>query len=63
MKVGDLVRYEIVPHEFAEIEEYIGVIVELSRTGHTTHSARVVFVDGEEHWYDTGMLELVNESR
>ena len=63
MKVGDLVKYEIVPYEFAEVEEHIGVIVELSRTGHLTHSARVVFVSGEEHWYDTGMLELLDENR
>ena len=33
------------------------------RTGHLTHSARVVFISGEERWYDTGRLELVDESR
>ena len=62
MKVGDLVKYETVPHEFAEYETHYGVIVQLSRTGHLTHSARVVFTDGEVEWFDTAVLELMNEA-
>ena len=61
MKVGDLVKYETVPHEFAEYETQYGVIVQLSRTGHVTHSAKVVFTDGDFEWFDTAVLELVNE--
>ena len=60
MKIGDLVKYETVPHEFSEVETQVGVIVELSRTGHTTHSARVVFTDGDMAWYDTGMLSVID---
>mgnify|MGYP003145279738 FL=1 len=60
MKVGDLVKYETVPHEFSEVETQVGVIVELSRTGHTTHSARVFFTDGDMAWYDTGMLSVID---
>ena len=61
MKVGDLVKYETVPYEFSEVETQVGVIVELSRTGHKTHSARVVFTDGDQAWYDTGLLRVVDD--
>jgi hypothetical protein len=61
MKVGDLVLYETVPHEFAEVEEQIGVVVQLSKTGIKTLSAKVFFADGEEAWYDTGVLEVISE--
>mgnify|MGYP001406132925 CR=1 FL=1 len=62
MKVGDLVKHESVPHEFAEVEEQIGVVMQLSKTGVSTLSAKVFFGDGEWDWYDTGVLEVVSES-
>ncbi len=60
MKVGDLVKYESVPHEFAEYETSYGVVVQLSRTGHVTHSVKVVFTDGSIEWYDSAVLEVIN---
>jgi hypothetical protein len=63
MKVGDLVKYETVPHEFAEYVTQLGVVVQLSRTGHVTHSAKVTFTSGETEWFDTQVLEVVGESR
>ena len=63
MKVGDLVKYETLPHEFAEYVTEVGVVVELSRTGHMTHSAKVIFTSGQSEWFDTQVLEVVGESR
>ena len=61
MKVGDLVKHESVPHEFAEVEEHIGIVMQLSKTGVSTLSAKVFFGEGDEVWYDTGVLEVVSE--
>tara|TARA_B100000131_G_scaffold310921_1_gene343121 strand:+ start:1104 stop:1295 length:192 start_codon:yes stop_codon:yes gene_type:complete len=61
MKVGDLVRWESVPHQFAEIEIEYGIVIQMSRTGHETHSAQVLFMDGTANWFDTERLEIVNE--
>ena len=73
MKVGDLVKWTGAPHGTTRHGWYatpgnsddgmIGVIVQLSRTGHDTTSAKVVFSDGYEGWHDTQKLEVVNESR
>ena len=60
MKVGDLVRYKFVPHPYADEEVNLGVILELSKTGHITFSARVHFINGETEWYDTGVLEIID---
>ncbi len=62
MKVGDLVRYKYVPHPYADEESNIGIVLELSITGHLTKSAKVHFNDGEIQWYDTGILEVINGS-
>ena len=61
MKVGDFVKWETVPHQFAEVEIEYGIIIQLSRTGHKTHSAQVLFMDGTMNWFDTGRLEVINE--
>ena len=63
MKVGDLVAWEYVPHEFAEVKTDFGIIIGMSKTGHITESAQVRFMNGDVHWYDTQRLVLVNESR
>ncbi len=62
MKVGDLVKWESVPHQFSEVNIEYGVIVQMSRTGHKTKSAQVLFMDGTKGWFDTGRLEIINES-
>ena len=64
MKVGDLVRWVSVLNDDREIlDEDYGVVIQLSRTGHESFSAKVIFMNGEEGWYDTKRLELINESR
>ena len=64
MKVGDLVRWVSVLNDDREIlDEDYGVVMQLSRTGHESLSAKVIFMNGEEGWYDTERLELINESR
>jgi hypothetical protein len=62
MKVGDLVAWEYVPHKLADVETDFGIIIKMSRTGHTTESAQVRFMNGEIEWFDTQRLVLVNES-
>ena len=64
MKVGDLVKYESVMND--DMDHYVveyGLVVQLSRTGHDTTSAQVLFQDGEPWWVDTGRLVVVSESR
>lgn len=63
MKVGDLIVWESVPHEFAEYETHYGIIIKMSITGHKTKSAQVRFMNGDVDWFDTQRLILVNESR
>lgn len=60
MKVGDLVKYKFVPHPYANEESNIGIVVQLSITGKTTLSAKVHFTNGDIAWYDTGVLESLN---
>jgi len=64
MKVGDLVKWENALND--SMDHYrtdYGVIIKMSRTGHTTHSAQVLFSDGELAWFDTQSLEVVSEGR
>ena len=61
LKIGDLVRWESVMNDVAEIREHYGVVVAFSRTGHETLSANVLFTDGETWWVDTDRLEVVND--
>lgn len=63
MRVGDLVEYTTVPHEFAEYQTEIGVIIKMSRTGRKTESAQVSFMSGNISWHDTQVLKVINESR
>lgn len=63
VKVGDLIAWKSVPHEFAEYEVCFGIIIKTSRTGPKTKSAQVRFMNGELQWFDTQRLILVNESR
>ena len=61
MKIGDLVKWENVLND--SMDHYrtdYGVIIKMSRTGHTTHSAQVLFNDGELAWFDTQQLRVVS---
>ena len=64
MKVGDLVKYEAAIED--SMDRYaaaIGLIVQLSRTGHTTKSAQILFQDGTMAWFDSQVLEVISASR
>tara|TARA_B100000242_G_scaffold265652_1_gene213931 strand:- start:1078 stop:1275 length:198 start_codon:yes stop_codon:yes gene_type:complete len=61
MKVGDLIKYESAMND--SMDRYsiaYGIIVQLSRTGHKTLSAQVLFNDGELAWFDSHVLEVVS---
>ena len=66
MKVGDLVKFDSsVENLVFETEPRIehGVVVQISKTGHDTISAQILFNDGELWWVDSGRLEVVSEGR
>ena len=64
LKVGDLVKWESVLNDSMDYytEEY-GLVLQLSKTGHKTKSAQVLFNDGETAWFDTQRLVVISESR
>tara|TARA_B100001250_G_C19709430_1_gene748473 strand:+ start:706 stop:897 length:192 start_codon:yes stop_codon:yes gene_type:complete len=63
MKVGDLVGFK--PDEWSTptLVQECGIVVKLSRTGHKTKSAQVLFNDGEIAWVGTDTLVVMSESR
>tara|TARA_B100000287_G_scaffold408156_1_gene434232 strand:- start:462 stop:656 length:195 start_codon:yes stop_codon:yes gene_type:complete len=64
MKVGDLVKWESVLNDsMNHFSVDYGIVIKMSRTGHTTKSAEVLFSDGETAWFDTQRLEVISESR
>tara|TARA_R110002074_G_scaffold207422_1_gene375957 strand:- start:963 stop:1163 length:201 start_codon:yes stop_codon:yes gene_type:complete len=66
MKVGDLVKFEsALEREVFEADPRTehGLVVQISKTGHDTTSAQVIFNDGELWWVDSTRLEVVSESR
>ena len=63
MKVGDLVKWESVLNDSMDhYQVEHGLVVQISRTGHDTISAQVLFNDGELWWIDSGKLEVINGS-
>lgn len=63
MKVGDLVKWESVLNDSMDRhQEDHGLVIKMSRTGHKTESAQVLFTDGEWFWVDTQNLEVVSAS-
>ena len=61
MKVGDLVKWENVLND--SMDHYrtdYGVVIKMSKTGHKTLSAQVLFIDGEVAWFDTQQLIVVS---
>ncbi len=64
MKVGDLVYYDTPLHDDMEVHSAaMGIILKLSRTGHKTQSAQVLFTRGQIAWFDTQTLRVVHEGR
>ncbi len=64
MKVGDLVKYEQpLSDSMDKHATAYGLVIMMSRTGHQTESAQVLFKDGVTAWFDSQVLEVVNESR
>lgn len=64
MQVGDLVRYETIPGDSMDRHaSAVGLVVQMSRTGHKTKSAQILFQDGTMAWFDSQMLEVVSASR
>ena len=66
MKVGDLVKFEsVLEKEVFETDQSRnhGLVVQISKTGHDTTSAQVLFNDGELWWMDTQKLRVVSEGR
>ena len=66
MKIGDLVKFDTtMERDVFETDPRInhGLVVQISKTGHTTTSAQVKFFDGELWWVDSERLEVVSEGR
>ena len=64
MKAGDLVKWaSVLNDDMDRYREELGLVVKMSKTGHNTESAQVLFNDGETWWVDTQRLEIINESR
>ena len=64
MKPGDLVKFDSsFEYDVFETHPRIehGLVVQISKTGHDTISAQVMFKDGELWWVDSGRLEVVSE--
>jgi len=64
MKVGDLVTWEGPQNDVfgdPDTEDY-GVVLQISKTGHHTLSARVLFTDGLAAWHDTHHLKIIKDS-
>ena len=63
MKVGDLVKLESVLNDSMDRYSALhGLVVQLSKTGHTSTSAQILFNDGECWWVDSERLVVVNEA-
>jgi len=62
MKIGDLVRYDVISSDWYNM---LGIITEISPApiGGTMSHALVTFQNGEQHWVDELDFEVINESR
>ena len=65
MKVGDLVKFENVLSD--DMDRYAakhGLVIQISKTGHSTTSAQVLFGDtGKPCWIDSSRLVVISEVR
>ena len=63
MKVGDLVKWgSAIFDSMDHHREDHGIVIKMSRTGHDSESAQILFTDGELWWVDIQKLEIVNEA-
>jgi len=63
MKVGDLVKFESALND--DMDRYTadhGIVIQISKTGHDTTSAQVLFGDGEPWWVDSSRLMVISEA-
>ena len=63
MKVGDLVRWYNKGHDPEGTAVDNGLVVQLSKTGHDSLSALILFENGDLQWIPDAGLEVNNESR
>jgi len=66
MKVGDLVKWHFMGHDPDGTHADSGLIIQLSRTGHKSLSALVLFGTKENsrvEWIQDTCLEVINEYR
>jgi len=66
VKVGDLVRCVPAGSAIIYYDYGPGIVVSLSKTGHTSFSAQIKFCNDEFPrlmWFDSEDLEVISESR
>ena len=62
MRVGDLVKFESeIADDMDRYSSDHGVVVQLSKTGHDTVSAQVLFSDGQLWWVGSQRLVVISE--
>ena len=66
MKIGDLVKFNVMSDEHGVNSDTPfapehGIVLQISRTGHDTKSAKILFNDGEVAWIGTSTLEVISE--
>ena len=62
--MGDLVKWYSVQNDTQEeFDVDIGIVIKLSRSGHRSLSAQVLFEDQTVDWVDTIMLEVINKAQ
>ena len=57
MKIGDLVQFQSIYEDVREV----GLVMAMSKTGHNTESAQVLFSDGQTWWVGTHRLEVIDD--
>ena len=64
MKVGDLVKFISDIRDDMRFSQTVdhGLVIQISKTGHYTLSAQVLFSDGDTWWVDAQKLEVVSET-
>jgi len=62
VRVGDLVKFESeIADDMDRYSSDHGVVVQLSKTGHDTVSAQVLFSDGQLWWVGSQRLVVISE--
>jgi len=63
INIGDMVKWDRVPHQFSEVHTEYGVVVQISKTGHHTLSAKILCLGGSTDWINMERLEIISEGR